>query len=59
MKGAKENTKNDMPVPPISLSEHEKDKKELTRTDFIKQYSESSGLPKETAELAAEIYEQA
>jgi hypothetical protein len=44
-------------VPPISLQDYIRDKKNLGKKEFIAQYTKASGNPKEAEELAREIYQ--
>lgn len=46
-------------VPPITPEEHEQDKKNLPRVDFIEQLILSGVSPEEAEELAMEIYGKA
>ncbi|MEI7620020.1 MAG: hypothetical protein WCJ57_00435 [Candidatus Falkowbacteria bacterium] len=50
---------NKTTTPPITPEEHEQDKKNLPKADFIKQLMLSGTPPEEAEELADEIYGKA
>jgi|GEM_PF-1707811 len=60
MEAASGATVGQNPTPPISKDEHEQDKKDLTRAEFVEEYMQSSGADKtEAEEMADEIYGKA
>ncbi|MFA4942938.1 MAG: hypothetical protein WC564_04850 [Patescibacteria group bacterium] len=55
------NSNNDVAMepnttPPISPGDHEENKKQLSREEFVAQYTEASGSKKDAEMLANEIY---
>lgn len=45
-------------TPPISPEDYDRDKKNLGKEEFTKQYTKASGNPEEAEELAKEIYQE-